>query len=560
MKAYLLLLKTNLLSAVAGLRRGSLKKENGRIDVSRIALYAVVLCSFVFLIGMFIYAEYVLYDLMAAFKQERLLIGIVVMLSAVMTLFMGLPQTLATLYFGKDVPAQAHLPISSRTMLAAKWTEVYLSEMLLSTSMLLPLMVMYGLDHGVSAFYVLRCLTLMLASPLYPLGISLLLSAVLGRATTFTRHREAWIAAGTMLMVLLIVSVEMTLLPRIPDDAGGMFFVQLILNSEGLLNLALGAFPPFLWAVHGLEGAAGEWLLYVFVGAALIALLLWLLGPGYVGVCIRHSEQGTGSRRSRIRGDAYRVRSPLAAVYRREMSEAIRTPVYFLNGVLGVLMMVVMMGVSMGTALTQETGAGEVTEVIQELLAMLSPVDLTLIIAGVLSLMCWVCPLPSTAISREGKRLQVTRMIPVPAMTILNAKLLVSMTVIGAAAVLVCALLVILLGAAYLPHVLAALVMVNLLSYAVSAANIIVDTVKPRLDWKNETEAMKQNFNQMLGMVVTTVMLALLIAGPVLLAVYTQTGPMVRLATVLGVLGLECAVSALLMRLYAAPRYASLEP
>lgn len=560
MKAYFLLLKTNLLSAVAGFRRGSLTKENGKPDISRIALCVLVLASFAFLIGMFIYAEYVLYGLMSAIGQERLLIGIVVMLSMIMTLFTGVPQTLAALYFGKDVPAQAHLPISSRTFLAAKWTEVYLSEMLLSASLVLPLMVMYGIDHGVTVLYMIRCLTLLLAVPVYPLGIALLLSSVLGRLTSLTKHRDAWIAVGTMLTVILIVSVEMTLLPQIPDDAGGMFFVQLILNSEGLLNLALGAFPPFLWAVHGLQGNMGAWLLFVGVAAAMTAVLILALGPGYVGVCIRHTEQGTAGKRSRSRGDVFRQRSPLAAVFRRELSEAIRTPVYFLNGVMGVLMMVVMMSISAGTALTQELGTGEAGAAIHELLAMLSPIDLMLIIGALLSMMCWICPLPSTAISREGKRLQVTRLIPVPARTILHAKLLVSMAVIGVASVLVCAVITILLGEAYLPQVLGAFVMVNLLSYAVSAVNIVVDVMKPRLDWKNETEAMKQNFNQMLGMMVTTVMLALLIAPPILLAVYTQTGPMTRLAAAVGVLLAECAAAACLMRFYAEKRYACLEP
>ncbi len=557
MKTWLLLLKLNLTNLFAGLRGGSFRKVNGKLDLSRIIILVTAVVGIGVLGVSLVWLEGMLYDVMASIGMERLLLGLVVLLSMVTTLIFGVVHTLAAMYFNRDSVCLAHLPVSSRAVMAAKWTEIYLPEIFLSAVFLLPLSVMYGLQHGLGLLFYLRIVGLIITVPLYPLAIALLLSSLLGRMTSFTRNKEIWVVIGTVLMLVVVIGGEWLLLPSIPEDADAMFFLRLLMNNEALLQMLIGGFPPVMWAVRALEGSWTLLAVFMALGILAMAAVLFLAGGDYLAVCLRHTEQGVRRKRGSARGKlSFKPRSPLMAIFWREMNEALKTPVYLLNGVLGTLMMPIIMGGALVGVLSSSE-AQNVMGKVDELLSLIPGTDLMLIMAALFSFNSWIMPVISTSVSREGKRLQVTRMIPVPARTILNAKLLGNIAISGAGTLIVAVALVFVLGVGYLPHVFGAFVLAMLLTYAASVANLAIDTSRPTLNWKNETQVMKQNMNQMIGMLLSTVMMALVIAPPFFLL---KASPVWRTAVVLAVLAVECIASHLLMRGFVVKRYQALEP
>ncbi len=556
MKSFLLLLKMDLTAAWNGLRSEGWKKENGKTDWGKTALYGFALLSLAALAGMMIWLEVSLYDVLAAVGLEQLLIGLAVLLSTVVTLIFGIPQTLAALYFNKDSVSLAHLPFSSRTVMAARWVKVYLMELLTTLVFVLPLVILHGLRVGGILDW-LRGLITLLILPACPMALCLLLAGILGHLTSLTRHKEAWVAVGSICMVALVLSLEWTIMPRIPDDADAAYFLQLMTDNQALLNLLIGAFPPVLWTVKAIAGSWLHGVLLVAVSVAAVAGMFFLLGPGYLSTCLRHTEQVRKRTARRRQTGEFVPRSPLSAIFHREMKEILLSPTYLINSVVGVLMPAIMlMGASVG--MSSSEGGGEAMSMLLAAWNGFSPIDQTLMMAAVLSLLCWIDPLPATAISREGKRLQITRMIPVKPGTIIYGKLLVSLVVNGVGAALMCTAAVALLGMAYLPQALGAFVLVNLFSYAVSVVNMAADAVKPSFHWKTEQEAIKQNLNSMVGMVFSTAMLALLIAPPLIWM--DATTPLVRLAMTAATLAVFAAVSCWILHRLIVPRYAKLEP
>ncbi len=557
MKSFLLLLKLSAQTLWGSLTGDGLKKPNGKWNIGLIVLYAFAGLSFLTLAGLLIYLEVALYDLLAVIGLERLLIGIAIMLSMVVTLMFGIPQSLAALYLSKDTPALAHLPLGQRTIMTARWMEVYLSELLITAGFLLPLVVMNGLHSGLSAW--VGSFLAMLTVPVFPLAVCLVLASILGRLSSLTRHKDAWIAIGSLIMVGVVLAIEWTLMPQIPDHADAAFFLKLLTDNEAVIELVIGSVPPVLWAVRAMQGSWMHVLLLLAASVGGMALLIFLLGGDYLAVCLRHTEQAKRKprRRNRNQGEKdYAPRSPLAAIYSREMNEVLRVPTYFINGAMGVLMPAIMlMGASVGVS---SSDGAETMNMVLIAWNGLSSLDQTLIFAAIMSLLCWIDTLPATCISREGKRLQITRMIPVPAITIVKAKLLVSLTFNAIGGLMMCAAAAILLGAAYIPQLAAAFVLVNLLSYVVSVANMAADVIKPSFNWKNETEAVKQNMNSMIGMLFSTMVLALLIAPTIIWLNVTR--PWMRLAFVCALLTAMCAAAYVLLRRLVAPRYARLEP
>ena len=150
-------------------------------------------------------------------------------------------------------------------MLAAKWTEVYVSELLFSLLIAAPAVVLYGIHYAADWTYYLRMVPVLLAVNCIPLTISLLLASILGRFTSLTRHKEVWVVLGTVLMLVVVLGLEWSILPKIPEDADAAFFAQMLTGVQPMLRAFIHAFPPVAWAVDGIAGDWLQWLAFLAV-------------------------------------------------------------------------------------------------------------------------------------------------------------------------------------------------------------------------------------------------------------------------------------------------------
>lgn len=564
MKEYLLLLRVNIKTMLRGSLTGNVRNDKGKIKLSYILLFILAALGLLTLAGMIIFMETALYQtvaklsLLPGLKLERLLIGLALLMSMIVTLLFGVFHTMGAMYFNRDTVATAHLPIGQRTQMAARWTEIYISELLFSLTLLLPMLINHGIAQGGGVLYYVGMTLIVLAAPIYPLAIALLLSSVLARLTSLTKHKEVWMVLGTVLALAIVLGGEWLLLPQIPDDANAMFFMQLLMDNQALMEFLIGAFPPVLWAVDAMSGNVLMLALFVAVSLAAITLVIALTGGSFQSVCMKHTEHGTNRKAApaKARNEDFSAVSPFKAILRRELNEILKTPVYLLNAVMGVLMMPIML-IAMSVGMSSAEEGIDLAAMLGEVVSKLAPTDLTLILAAMFAFMIFMCPITATAISREGKRLPTMRMIPVAPGTILWAKLTVGLGVIALGSIIMGVAIVLLLGMQFIPHVIAAIVMANVLSVAVNIGNLLVDVLKPVLTWKSENEVMKQNFNVMWGMLIGIVMTALVIV-PILLLL--EQAAWLRMAAAAAVLLAELTGTLLLLHKVGEPRLARLEP
>ena len=261
MKSYLLLLRLNLRNLLAGFR-GAMRKPNGKIDISRLILYPLALLGMLTLAGFVIFMEFSMFSAFEMLNAPEMLPGLAILLAMVTALLFSVFQMLAALYFSRDTASMAYLPLTSRTVLAAKWTEVYVSELLFSLLIAAPAVVLYGIHYAADWTYYLRMVPVLLAVNCIPLTISLLLASILGRFTSLTRHKEVWVVLGTVLMLVVVLGLEWSILPKIPEDADAAFFAQMLTGVQPMLRAFIHAFPPVAWAVDGIAGDKTLTLLY----------------------------------------------------------------------------------------------------------------------------------------------------------------------------------------------------------------------------------------------------------------------------------------------------------
>lgn len=555
MKGLATLLKLSGKNFLAGFRKGSWYKDNGKLNISHIVTLLIATASLLWVAWFVLYAEIKLFEALALIGQPMLLPALTLFIAMAMTLVFGLFTVISSLYFGKDVVWKAYLPISSTTVMAAKWTEIYLGEIVLNTAIVAPAAILYGMHIQGEVLYYLRALMVLLATPLIPMMVTTVLSTLLVRISGLFRHRESLLMAGSVLVVVVVVGLEMMILPSLPEDTDAMYFVGLLLSNEGLVKLLLSAFPPLMWAAQGLAGQNLQALMFIGLSLAAAAVAIAVIGPHYLTLCLQQSEQGTKRRKMTLRRDAWKTQSPLMALVQREWRELIRTPIYAFNAFSGVVMVPIMI-IAMGMGLSSASeGEMNIAMMLDEVLQLFSGTDFMLILTALLSFACFMNPAAGTAVSREGGRLSISRMIPVKPSQQINAKLLVGLF-INLTAQLVSVLL---LGFVLNQHavwLVPAMALATLFSYTTTAATLTIDTIKPQLKWENENQAMKQNLNMIFSMLLNLVLFALPIVVFVLLH---RASPMVRCMAAVGVIALEAVMAFLLLHFIAQRRYAEME-
>ena len=554
MNDYKLLLGLTLRNRLAMLRVGSMRKDNGKIDIGKIAASIVALASVAFLAGLLIFAEIKLFNVLKLFRQESLLVGLAIMLSILSTLLMSFFHVLSCLYFGKDTVWMSYLPVRSSSVMAAKMTEVWLGEIFFATAFVAPVSILYGLHIHADVVFWLRMVIIVLCMPVLPLVIIAFFTTLLARLSALAKHKEAIAMAFSMVLVVLIVSVESTLLPKIPDDADAMFFVRILLDNEGIVNLLTNAIPPVRWALHGLQGNWAELMLLVAVCVAAVVLMLVLLGRNYLAIC--HGQAEHASRRRKVKTDdrTWRQRSVIAALFRKEWAAVIKSPVIAFNSLPGIIMFPLMFCVA-GAGIASTMDISLLLSELKELIAQISKLDLALIIAAAVSMSCFINPAVATAVSREGAGFGISKMLPATPRQQLTAKLLVGL-MIDVLAVGIAAAMVAFIFPEEVPAVLLACVISLLLSFAVSSLNLTLDAVRPNFHWTNETQVIKQSANVLFGMLVGMLMFALPIVGSVLAFGWGSVG---RFAVAGGIVVLEAALGYFALRFCAEKRFAALE-
>jgi ABC-2 type transport system permease protein len=441
--------------------------------------------------------------LLSGFMQMNipdLMLSTVIMICMALTLLVGFFHVTSVLFFSRDSAFLSGLPVSSRTVMAVRLAVVLLGEMALTALIFLPVCILYGIRTSQSALFYIKAVIAAPLIPCIPMALATLLALLLVRVSSLFRHRDRWTVIGGFVLIALVIPLQMQFYSRIPSDADANFFMRILSDNRAMLEGLLGGLPPVLWATAGVTGQ-GEWsllylILFVILSAAAAALPLLIGGGRYLQLAILQNEafQSTKHRKLTVR-DYNLSRSPLKALFFREWKEVLRVPAYALNGLIGIVMMPIMM-VALFLGMK---GSSELTTLLGGLLRSAGGVNVTLFAAAAMAAVSTINTAGATAISREGKRMAFTRIVPVPYATQILAKQLFGFS-INFLTCLTTAIALIVLIPSQIFYILAAFAIGLLFGYAANAMSLALDASHPKFNWRNETEAIKQNVMALLSM------------------------------------------------------------
>lgn len=484
--------------------------------IKKALLFLVFIMAFAPLVMAFGYMVSGAYDFLAPVGQEGVLLGLSLSMVSMVIFFFGLFYVISVFYFSKDIEYLLPLPLRPWEILGAKFMVALLYEYLSELVFLLPVFVVFGLKSGGGVYYYLSCFAIFLILPVIPLVFASVIMMVLMRFTGLVRNKDRFRLAAGILGIFFAVGFNIVFQKYAGSATQGEELAKLIMEgNNSLLNISFGIFPQTKLGAYALVFPAGEGIFYLFlfILATLLALVVFaLLGQAlYLKGVMGISETSTGRKkvdRERLTREVAQS-SVLKSYTLKELKLLFRTPVYFMNCVMMNFLWPVFLFIPFFVQPGFRQQLGFFSGFVK------NPETAGYVLAGVFALGAFVTAanaVTSTAISREGENIFVTKYLPVDFEKQILAKVL-SGVILGLTGLLLIILTIgLLLG---IPIYLIFLLLLTG-SWGVlfsSLAGMAIDLHFPKLHWDNEQKAVKQNLNVMIMMMIAVVFSGLILFG-----------------------------------------------
>ncbi|MGE5391217.1 MAG: putative ABC transporter permease subunit [Deltaproteobacteria bacterium] len=450
------------------------------------------------------------YDVLAPLGQEGAILTLGLVLVSALVFFFGVFYVVSFFYFATDAESLLALPLRAWQVLGARFCLLLCYEYLTALPFLLPPLIVYGVKAGAGlSYWIIACLGFFMV-PVLPLSLAAIPTIVVMRFANLSRRKDLFKIIGSMLVIALVIAYQFLFQNTAPNSMDPEFLQRLFTERTGLMNYLSRVFPSTRYlglALINAGNSAGLLNLLLFAAISLAALILaWFTGEKlYYRGLIGSSE--TSARRKALNHEDYRRlerSSPAVLTYFiKEVRILLRTPTYFMNSVMTNLLAPVLVllpfyfqsrrGITM-------PWSGLMNNLNGQRILLVAVVSIILFMVGSNAM-------TATAISREGKEFYISRFIPLSYQQQINAKMLSAYIfgIIGAFLMIAASRILI----PESPLFMSLMLGVSLVAIIpVIEAGMLLDILRPKLEWENEQQAFKQNLNVMFSM-----LFALLIAG-----------------------------------------------
>lgn len=465
-----------------------LQSRTGKIAAAGAGLLFLIIIGCVFV--PYVVMMYLLYGYFAQSGNLPGYLDTVFLLSNIITFIVAMLSSYSILFSGKDREFLTPLPIKKQHIFLTSYITLYAGSLVASAGFILPGIIIYEIKTGFSLLFLIKALIGMAAFPALPLSVAfLIMSGVLAAASGF-RHKELFATIFGAVMVIGILYL----------NSNQQLLVSFVAKGAGFVSTAGKIFVNAFFLRNSLLTAgATSWvnLFLCIVCCAILVLLIYLYGGAVYDKIAQ--RMGSAARTRENKAMIYTSSSQTSAFFKKEVKTILRSPIYALNCLINIIMapIVAIIGAKgdiLQSALLPVLGdSGDTGFVIAMIVLALSFALMALNMVA------------STSISREGNCFWITQIVPVPLKAQIKGRLAAAVMFYVMSGGLFAVLYGILLKIDFL-YILYGLVLTAAGSIPFACINISVDLAHPKLLWEREAEAVKQNFNGMIGMFLSLVL------------------------------------------------------
>jgi ABC-2 type transport system permease protein len=482
---------------------GLIQKDKKKLPKT-IALLVLMAVGFLPMVAAFVAMAASSYSSLVQMNQEGYILVMGVSAASLVIFVFGIFYVMSTFYFSTDIENLLPLPLKPSTVLGAKFTVVLIYEYITELVFLLPIMITFGVMSKAGILYYLYSIIVFLTLPIVPLVMASFLSMVVMRFAPFAKNKDAFNTIAGVFGLFIAIGFNLFFQRLGANNQDPSQLVALMAQGDNSLIATMSkAFPTAKLAVNALvfngdlKGLVNI-LLFLVITIALLFILLLLGEALYFKGLIGISQ--AASKRKKLSKEEFdestTQSSSLKAYLVKELRLLFRTPAYFMNCVLMNLLFPVILLIPIFSQPEITNSLGTVREFLN---GSNLPGYIAAVIFGLMMFISVANPTASTAISREGGNIFISKYLPISYKKQIMAKVLSSIILNSVGLLIIIAVAMVML----IPPVTLVLqtVVLGVVVVIFSAfSGIMIDLAFPKLQWDTEQRAVKQNMNVLIEM------------------------------------------------------------
>ncbi|MDR3263372.1 MAG: hypothetical protein LBT30_03595 [Clostridiales bacterium] len=424
--------------------------------------------------------------------------------------FFGLTAMLQVIFFSKDAEFLMSLPYSNVKLFLAKMSVVYISELLTSFVIILPLMIAFGAGSaagglGVSALYYIMIPFAIILLPLIPLLLIALLSFPLMYIVNFFKNKSIMSLIGIMLLFVGFFAVYFLGITALTGSASASEGTEL--DPEFFSKLVIDFCTParyfypvkFLSLFLLLQNPLVNILFFVLSTAVLVGGAVFAAAKLYAKNITSQLESQSAASKTGIK---YGTKSSSLerSLFIKEIKLLTRNTGTAFQSYLGMIMCPIIL------VFYSQTFSGLTQENAQASVLMCFAMAMFL----VPMMICGLNYTAHIAFTREGKYFYMNKYLPVPYKLVFKVKTVFA-TIIAGIGIVLSAITLAVMSFSISGNAAAAFVNAllmcgasGIIAYSLNKLGIRRDLKRPKLNWNNIREALQNNTYVMLPMLISS--------------------------------------------------------
>ncbi len=484
MKQFFILLKASLTEGMDIFR---VKKNNdGKSSGAGLTFTLMAMIFFI----MWVYANS-WFDGLSEVGRESTLLPFIIVITTVLTLIEGIYKSSSLLYNAKDDDLLLTLPISRGKIVALKLVKFYLFELMFNSMFLLPAMIVYFTRATTMPSFIPVSILVLILMPVIPIMLSCLIGAVISAFSSKFKKRTAVQIVFTFVAMVAIMILSFTVSSSMDNTTAiGESVAKL---GDGMAKIY---YLAGLYEKMAVDFRALDLGIFIATHVLIAGVGILILAKTFFKINTRAKMTNYSvAKKIDVEKLEIRERKPIWALVKKEMNRFFGTPVFITNSGFGIILFAIGTGLMCWkwSDILVSIESAENLPLSIETIRELTPV-IAFALMGFTTLMTYIT---SSMISLEGKSINILKTLPLSAITILRAKIVMAMIVI---------LPMILIGdivmAIWFKFGIIETVLLLAGSVVLPASmqifGILVDLKYPTMDAENDMEIVKQSRSTMI--------------------------------------------------------------
>ncbi|MDA2670408.1 ABC transporter permease [Bacillus cereus] len=284
-------------------------------------------------------------------QDPGMIIAMGLAIASIWVFLMSITNILTVFYYSNDIEMLLPLPLKPAQIISAKFLTVLITQYVMSSFILLPIFITYGLKSGAFITYYIYMIFIYLLFPIVPLVLASLLMTVIMRYTNIAKNKDRGNIFIGIVSILFIVGINVFLQWKNKSSFSEDAIADYLANNQSSLLVQMTNYFPttYFGAVALVENTNWKGPLYVII-FAVISFVFFVLFyyiaertylKGVIGLSTSTAKKevisAEGLQKSTVQS------SHLKAYVKKEFKTLFRTPQFFLNCIVQTFVMPIML-------------------------------------------------------------------------------------------------------------------------------------------------------------------------------------------------------------------------